>query len=145
MSKQIRSKEALVQITENRQRLGTTMLKILDFKWNPEAEITKTRFLGDSRETPDLDVKGASFSFKTQKQDHVWFDLWNRIQQAEEQGNDLPDISLAISYSYRGTTATRTIVLHGELVMKLDDDDLPADGGYQVVSWSGSCQYADGT
>jgi hypothetical protein len=144
MSKQIRAKEAQVQITVDGVRQGTTMRKILDFKWNPDAEITKTRFLGDKRNTPDLDVKGADFSFKTQKTDHVWFELWDRIQRAEELGNDMPEISLAITYAYRGG-GVRTIVLHGELVMKLDDDDLPADGGYQVVSWSGSCQYGDGT
>ena len=143
MAKQIRAKEALVQIKKGDQRLGTSMRKILDFKWNPDAEITKTRFVGDARHTPDLDVKGCDFSFKTQKQDHVWFELWNEIQQAEELGNELPEITLSVTFAYRGG-AQRTIVLHGEMVMKLDHDDIP-NGDYQVASWSGSCQYADGT
>lgn len=143
MSKQIRSKEAQVQIKKDGRRLGTTMKLILDFKANPDAEIKKTRFVGDKRHTPDLDVKGYDFSFKTQKRDHVWFELWNEIQQADENGAEGPDISLAVTYSYRGGT-TETVVLHGELVMKIDDDEIPADD-YLTVSWSGSCQFCDAT
>lgn len=143
MSKQIRSKEAQVQIKKDGQRLGTTMRLILDFKVDSDAEIKKTRFVGDARSTPDLDVKGYDFSFKCQKRDHVWFDLWNEIQQADEFGAEGPEITLTITYAYRGITRS-TVVLHGELVLKMDSAEIPSDD-YLPVSWSGSCQFMDAT
>jgi len=141
MSKQIRSKEAQVQIKKDGQRLGTTMRLILDFKVNPDAEIKKTRFVGNARHTPDLDVKGYDFTFKTQKTDHVWFELWDEIQLADELGAEGPEITLTVTYAYRGKAA-RTVVLHSEFVMKMDDDEVGGDD-YQTVSWSGSCQFCD--
>ena len=143
MSKQIRAKEAQVQITKDGRRLGTTMRLILDFSVTPDAEIMKTRFVGDKRHTPDLDVKGYDFSFKIQKTDHLWFELWNEIQRADELGVDFPEISLAVTYAYRGGAA-RTVVLHGELVMKMDTDQIGNDA-YQEVDWSGACQFCDAT
>jgi hypothetical protein len=141
MSQQTRSKEAKVQITKNGERLGTSMLLITDFSWDPEAEIKKTRYVGDKRSTPDLDVMGVAFSFKTHTRDHVWMELWDEIQRAEELGQPAPDISLSIVYAYRNG-ARGTVGLHGELVLKLDKAEVPQND-YLANSWSGYCQYAD--
>ena len=143
MSQQIRSKEAQVQIKKDGRRLGTTMRLITDFKVDTDAEKKKTRFVGDKRSTPDLDVKGYDFSFKTQKRDHVWFELWNEIQQADENGNEFPDITMSVTYSYRGG-ASETVVLHGQLILMMDSAEIPADD-YLPVSWSGCCQFLDAT
>jgi hypothetical protein len=142
MSKQIRHKESVVQITKSGVRLGGTMLKITDFRLQPEVEILRTRFVGEKRDSPDLDVMGYSGSFNTQKRDRVWFDLWNEIQAAEEAGTELPEISMAVTDSYRDGTRL-TVVLHGELVLKLDTSEIP-NGGYQTAAWSFFCQFASG-
>jgi hypothetical protein len=140
---QIRAKEAQVQITMDRVKLGTSMLKIVDFKFDPDAEIKKQRYNGDRRTTPDLDVMGNGFSFKTHAQDHVWWSsVWNRIQQAEEQGFPPPEITIAVIYSYRDGRSTSSINLHGRLVLKLDSMDRPGDD-YVSMSWSGYCQFAE--
>lgn len=143
MSQQTRSKEAKVQIKKNGVRLGTSMLLITDFSWDPDAEIKKTRYVGDKRNTPDLDVMGVGFSFKTHMRDAVWMDLWNEIQRAEELGLPAPDIVLSVIYGHRNGTRS-TVGLHGELVLKLDKNEIPT-GDYLSNQWSGYCQYADPT
>lgn len=142
MSKQIRFKEANVQLTEGGVRIGGSMLKITDFRLQPEAEIQRTRFVGEKRDSPDLDVMGYTISFNTQVRDRVWFDLWNRIQANEEAGTELPEISMAVTDAYRDGTDL-TVVLHGELVLKLDSSEIPS-GGYRTLAWSGFCQHASG-
>lgn len=138
----IRSKEAQAQITMDGVRLGTSMRKLLDFKVDPESDIKKTRFMGEKRTTPDLDVTGYAFSFKTQAQDHTWWrTVWNRIQQAEEQGFPPPDISIAVVYAYRDGSTTESINLHGKLVLKLDSIEHPDD--YVGKSWSGYAQFCE--
>ena len=53
----------------------------------------------------------------------------------------LPDITLTLSYSYRdGSGLIKTAALSGDLVLKMDDDNIPKDG-YQTNSWSGFCSY----
>jgi hypothetical protein len=141
--KQIRTKEAQVQITLDRRRLGTSMRKILDFKLTPEAEIKKVRYSGEKRTTPDLDVMGYSFSFKTHGQDHDWWlSVWNEIQSAEEQGFPMPEIQIAVVLNYRDGITTEAINLHGQMVLKLDDHEHPNDD-YISNSWSGYCQFAE--
>lgn len=142
MSKQIRFKEANVQITKSGRRLGGTMLKITDFSLKPEAEIQRTRFVGEKRDSPDLDVMGNTFSFNTQVRDRVWFDLWNEVQANEEAGTELPELSFAVTDAYRDGTDL-TVVLHGQLVLKLDSSEIPS-GGYRTLAWSGFCQFASG-
>ena len=142
-SQQIRSKEALAQITMDGLRLGTSMRKIMDFKIDPDSDIKKTRYMGDKRTTPDLDVSGYGFSFKTHHQDHSWWrSVWNKIQQAEEQGFPPPEISIAVTHSYRDGATTESLNLHGELVLKLDSADYPNDD-YASASWSGYCKFCE--
>ena len=142
MAKQIRFKEAVIEITVSGQRLGGSMLKVTDFRLTPDAEISKTMYAGEKRATPDLDVRGYDFNFSHHKRDRVWWTLWDRIQSAEENGDELPGISLAVTDSYRDGSGL-TIVLHGETVMKMDGDER-SQGDYQSVSWSGFSQYANG-
>lgn len=140
---EIRAKEATVQITVDGQRLAGSMLTIKGLSIKPDANITKKQFTGDKRFKADIDVKGYDFSFKSEKRDHIWWSLWKKIEQAESNGIPLPVISMAITYAYRdGTGSLKTVVLHGDLVMKMSGDDIPE--GYQEVSWEGCCSYASG-
>lgn len=140
---ELRNKDATVQLTVDGTRLGGSMLAIKGFNIKPESEITKKRFTGDKRFRADLDVKGYDFSFKTEKRDHIWWALWKQIEQAEISGQQLPVISIAVTYSYRDSSGLlKTIVLHGDLVMKISGDDIP--DAYQETSWEGSCSYASG-
>lgn len=142
MGKPIRFKEATIQITVSSVRLGGSLNKVTDFSAKPDAEIMKTRYAGEKRDSPDLDVKGWDLSFSHHKQDRIWFDLWRTIEGAEENGDDFPEISIAVTDSYRGTTSPLTVVFHGELMLKMDEDGRP-NGDYQSVSWSGFCKYCD--
>lgn len=142
---EIRAKEARAQLTVDNRPLSGSFATIHDISVKPDADIAKKRFTGEKRFRGDLDVKGWDFSFKTEKRDHLWMELWDLIQDAEINGQPLPDITLEISYAYRdGSSILRTISLHGDLVMKLDDDSIPKDG-YQMNSWSGVCSYNTGT
>jgi hypothetical protein len=142
MAKQIRFKESTVQITKSGIRQVGSMLKVLDFKVDPDVEIAKTRFAGEKRSTPDLDVMGYGFSFKHQLRDRRWFTLWNEIQVAEEQGLELPELSIAFTDAYRDGS-NLTLVLHGEMVMKPDSTE-GSGGDYRTTSWSGYCQFCNG-
>lgn len=140
---EIRNKDATIQITVDGTRLGGSMLAIKGFNLKPDAEISKKRFTGDKRFKADLDVKGYDFNFKTEKRDHIWWSLWKKFEQAESAGTQLPVVSLAITYSYRdGTGQLKTVVLHGDLVLKMSGDDIPEQ--YQETSWEGCCSFASG-
>lgn len=140
---EIRNKDATIQVKVDGQPLTGSFLSIKGFNLKPEAEIIKKRFTGEKRFRADLDVKGYDFNFKTEKRDHVWWTLWKKIEAAEQAGIQLPVITLAITYSYRdGTGQLKTVVLHGDLVMKMSGDDIPEQ--YQETSWEGSCSYATG-
>lgn len=140
-SGEIRAKEARVQISVDGVRLGGSFSTIHDISVKPDAAIAKKRFTGEKRARADLDVLGWDLSFKTEKRDHLWSALWDKIQAAEINGDPLPDIVLTITYSYRdGSKLLRTTSLSGDLVLKLDEDSIPKDG-YQMNSWSGFCSY----
>lgn len=141
MSSEIRSKEARVQLTVNGVPLGGSFTTIHDLSIKPDADLAKKRWTGEKRFRGDIDVKGWDFSFKTEKTDHLWADLWDLIQDSELNALPLPDITLDISYKYRdGSLVLKTITLHGDLVMKMDENSIPNDG-YQQTSWSGVCSY----
>lgn len=138
---EIRAKEANIQITVAGQRLGGSWSTIKDLSIKPDVDISKKRFPGEKVAKGDLDVKGADFSFKSEKRDHTWKAVWNQIVKADKDGLPFPVISLAVSYAYRdGTANVRTNTLHGDLVMKLDDSGVP-ENGYLVDSWTGFCSY----
>lgn len=139
-SGEIRAKEARAQLRVNGQRLGGSFSTIHDISVKPDAEIMKKRFTGQKRAEGDIDVKGWDVSFKTEKRDHTWALLWAMIEQAELNGDPLPEISLTLTYSYRdGSKLLRTETL-GKLVIKMDENSIPKDG-YQGNSWTGFCSY----
>lgn len=136
---QIRSKEARVQLTVDGVRLGGSFLTIHDVSVKPDAAIAKKRFTGEKRARGDIDVVGYDISFKTEKNDHTWWSLWSRIQDAERNNRPLPDIVMTITYTYRdGSGLQRSVGLSGDMVLKMDEDNIPKDG-YQMVSWTGFC------
>ncbi len=139
---EIRAKEGRAELYKDGVRQGGSFSTIYDISVKPDASITKKRFTGEARARGDLDVVGVDCSFKTEKRDHLWSDLWQAIQEAEENGLDLPDISIVITYAYRGGGgAVKTVVLHGDPAMKMDDDSIPMSG-YQVNSWTAFFSYA---
>ncbi len=139
---QIRAKEGRCELYKDGIRLGGSFSTIHDISIKPDAAIAKKRFTGESRARGDLDVVGQDVSFKTEKSDHLWMDLWNEIQEAEANGLDLPDISMVVTYAYRGGGgAVKTVVLHGDPAMKMDDDSIP-QSGYQMNSWTAFFSYA---
>lgn len=140
-SGEIRSKEARAQLTVDGTRLGGSFSTIHDISIKPDASITKKRFTGEKRARGDIDVSGWDISFKSEKRDHLWMQLWDLIQDAELNARPLPDIVLTITYSYRdGSGLLRSTALSGDMVLKMDEDSIPKDG-YQTNSWSGFCSY----
>lgn len=138
-STEIRSKEANIQIKVDGQRLGGSFSTVHDLSIKPDAELSKKRFPGMKRFVGDVDVRGYDFSFKTQKRDHLWKTLWSLIEKADKNGTTFPVITLSVTYTYRDNTGdVRTGTLHGDLVMKLDDTNVP-EAGYLMDSWSGVC------
>lgn len=139
-SGEIRAKEARAQLSVNGVRLGGSFSTIHDISVKPDAEITKKRFTGQKRADGDIDVKGWDVSFKTEKRDHTWSQLWKMIEEAEHEGNPLPEITLTLTYAYRdGSKVLRTESL-AKLVLKMDENSIPKDG-YQMNSWTGFCSY----
>jgi len=142
---EIRAKEARPQLTVDGQPIGGSFMTIHDLVIKPEVDMTQKRFTGEKRFRGDLDIKGWSFSFKTEKTDHVWAELWDLIQDAELNNRPLPEITLDITYTYRdGSNVLRTVSLHGDLVMKMDENSI-ANNAYQTNSWSGICAYNTNT
>lgn len=138
-SGEIRAKEANVQIYVDGVRLGGSFATVHDIEVKPDATIAKKRFTGEARARGDIDVMGWDISFKTEKRDHLWYDLWQLIQDAERNKRPLPDIAMAISYQYRdGSNVRRTETLSGDLVLKMDTNSIPVNG-YQGNSWTGFC------
>jgi len=142
MAGEIRAKECRAEVTvAGLGRLGGSFSTIHDIDVKPDAEISKKRFTGQKRAHGDLDVKGWDVSFKTEKTDHIWSQLWDLIQAAELNGNPLPDITLTLTYKYRdGSGLLRTDSLYGDAVLKMDSNSIPKDG-YELVSWSGFFAY----
>lgn len=137
----IRSSEANVQLTVDNVSLGGTFLTIYDLSVKPDAEIVKKRYIGMKRAKGDVVIKGWGLSFKTEKSDHAWMELWDLIQDRELKDQPLPDIVMTITYSYRDGSGRRKVVeLSGDLVLLLEDDNYPGEG-YQACSWSGFCSY----
>jgi hypothetical protein len=128
----------------NGRRLGGSFTKVTELDITPAAEIVRTQFAGEPRESGDLDMRGYEYSFKTHVERHDWFDLWKQIEQAEENGEELPAVSLAVTYRYRGAPL-KTVTLHGDCILKLDKGGSWSDAGeYIPAEWSGFCQRADG-
>jgi hypothetical protein len=139
---QIRAKEARADIYVDGVRIGGSFTTIHDISIKPDATISKKRFTGEARARGDLDVMGYDCTFKTEKSDHLWSDLWQQIQEDEANGLDLPDISIIVTYAYRGGGGlVKTVTLHGDPAMKMDDDNIP-QSGYQGNSWTCFFSYA---
>lgn len=140
-SGEILARHARVQITVDGVRLGGSFSTIHDVSVKPDSSINKKIFTGEHRARGDVVVNGWDFSFKTEKRDHTWSQLWNLIQDAELNSRPLPDIVIAITYKYRdGAGLLQTDTLSGDLAMKMDENSIPKDG-YQMNSWSGFCSY----
>lgn len=134
---EIRAKEANAQLTVDGRRLGGSFSTIKDLSVKPDKEIAKKRFPGMKRSVADLDLKGYDFSFKTEKRDHSWRTVWGLFEQADKNGTVFPVVTLALTYAYRdGSADVRTNTLHGDLILALDDTNLP-ESGYLMDSWTG--------
>jgi hypothetical protein len=141
MPGEIRAKEARAQIKVDGVPLGGSFATIHDIDVKPDAAIAKKRFTGEARARGDIDVTGWDISFKTEKRDHTWAQLWALIEDAELNARPLPDISLVISYRYRdGSNLIKSATLSGDMALKMDSDSIP-QSGYQMNSWSGFCSY----
>jgi hypothetical protein len=138
---EIRAKEARAQITVDNVPFGGSFSTIHDIDVKPDASIAKKRFTGEKRARGDLDVTGWDISFKTEKRDHLWSELWALIEAAEINSDPLPDIVITLSYEYRdGSHIVRTETLSGDMALKMDSNSIPKDG-YQMNSWTGFCSY----
>lgn len=138
-SGEIRAKEARAQITVDGIRLGGSFSTIHDISVKPDATISKKRFTGEARARGDIDVMGYDISFKAEKRDHLWWQVWKLIQEAERNRKPLPDIVLTLTFGYRdGSGVQRSVGLSGDFVLKLDEDNIPKDG-YQMTSWTAFC------
>jgi hypothetical protein len=143
-SGEIRAKEARVQLTVDNKRLGGSFSTIHDVSVKPDAAIAKKQFNGEQRARGDLNIMGYDISFKTEKRDHLWQELWDLIQDAELNRRPLPDITMTVTTGYRdGTGSLKSNTLSGDFVLKLDEDSIPKDG-YQMNSWTGFCSYNTG-
>lgn len=138
---EIRAKEATIQLTVNGQRLGGSFATIHDLSIKPDKKIDKKRFPGQKRAAGDVDYIGVDFSFKSEKRDHQWKTVDKLFQDADKNGTPFPEVSIAVTYAYRdGTGNVRTGTLHGDLILVLDDTNVPKDG-YLGDSWSGFCSF----
>ena len=138
---EIRAKEANAQLTVDGRRFGGSFSTIKDLSIKPDKEIAKKRFPGMKRSVADLDIKGYDFSFKTEKRDHTWLTLWKMFEAADKNGTQFPEVSLALTYAYRdGSSDVRTNALHSDLILALDDTNLP-ESGYLMDSWTGFASY----
>lgn len=142
MARRIRSKEAQVLFVVDGVRLGQSMRKVRNFSITPDAEITKTMFVGERRANGDLDIRGYDFSFEVHLLNRDWFDLWEDIQNAEEQGNELPEIAVLVNFAYRGNPS-HAIAIQDDVILKLDTFDNP-DGDFAGATWSGFGQTVNG-
>lgn len=141
--RRIRGKEGEIQVIVGSTRMSGSLRKITNFNYEPQAEISKTRFIGERRENMDLDIGSHDFSFTTHVNDFSWWtDLWQQIQDAERLGEEFPEITVVVSLKLRGGNV-QNIVLSDDLIMKLDSLTLPGDE-YTTLDWSGSCQQAQG-
>lgn len=138
----VRAKEARAQITVDGIRLGGSFLTIHDISIKPDAQIAKKRFTGEKKARGDIDIMGYDLSFKTEKNDHTWWQLWDLIKEAEANGQPLPEIILTLSFGYRdGSGIIRSVGYSGDMVLKMDEDSIPQNG-YQMNSWTGFCSDA---
>ena len=71
----IRSKEALIQITVDSVRRGTVKVKDLSIK--PNTDRNMTQYPGEKRKSSDLSVNGFDVSFKANAR--AAFKLWDRL------------------------------------------------------------------
>lgn len=129
-----RAKEATIQVTVDgvRQR-WSRMIK--NFKIKPDAERPRTRHVGQARAQGDIDIKGYELTFSCNRSDSGWWDLINAVQTADRNGAALPQITVAITYKYRGG-ASHTTTLSGCVDLFPDDLDTP-ESGYLTDSWTG--------
>lgn len=138
-SLEIRAKDARVSVKVDGQTLGGSFATIHDISVKPDVELSKKRFTGEATARGDLDIKGWDISFKTEKRDHLWAELWDLIQLRERNGQPFPDIVMTMTYKYRdGVSTLRTVTLSGDMVLKMDEDSIPQNG-YQGNMWTGFC------
>lgn len=133
-SRLIRTKEATIQVSIDGVRQSWSGL-IKDLSIKPDVDRAKFRHVGAKRSTGDLDIKGFDVSFKTSIQTHAWWDVVKAMMEAERNGQDMPEVSIAITYAYRGS-ATRTVTLHTDAILFPDDFTIP-ESDYLTLSWSG--------
>lgn len=135
----IRTKEAIAQLRVDGVLQTGSFRKITTVSVDPDAELAKTRYVGDKRNRGDLDVMGYSFSFSTHVADRKWLDLWKTIEAAENAGLPMPTVTLTLTYSTRDG-GSHTVGLNGDCVIKLDKLDVP-ENGYLVNQWSGYASF----
>ncbi len=138
----IRFTESIVQITVDGKKQRGTFENIRNFSVTPDAELKKEQYAGEKRRRIDLIVNGYDLSFEAHESDDRWLKLWRRFEEADLNGARFPEVSLAITNNYRGESP-RTLVLHGNLVLKLDDYAGSSDE-YNRTSWTGACQFLIG-
>lgn len=139
---EIRAKEASLQVVVNGNLQGGSFLKITNFDVSETSDIASTQFVGEPREDNDLDIKGHEFSFETHEERRDWFDLKNQINQAEHDGDALPDIQLIVTKKYRGNQSPLVVTMYGSLVLKFDGNS-NSGADYTTVRWTGRCKYAE--
>lgn len=137
----IRSKEALIQITVDSVRRGTVKVKDLSIK--PNTERNMTQYPGEKRKSSDISVSGYDVSFKANARDHAWWDIVNLVQEADRAGQAMPRISIAVTLSYRGGVGSRTLTLAGggeggETLFPDEALNIPESAAeYVSSSWTG--------
>lgn len=138
---EIRAKEARVTLRVDGVALGGSFSTIHDIDVKPDAEITKKQFTGDQRARGDIIIRGYDISFKSEKRDHLWSQLWRLIEECESSGRPLPDIVMTLTYGYRdGSGLLHNETLSGDMVLKMDSNSIPKDG-YQMNQWTGFCSH----
>ena len=143
MSQQrIRAKACRVEVYVDGDREDDLMAFVTDFSAEPVHDKERTAFLGEPRESINLNVQGWDGSFTVQETTAAWFDLWDRIQQAERNGSDLPNVSIVVKKTYLPPNGRIVYALSGDMRLTLDSSSL---SGHDLVTseWSFSCQDAD--
>lgn len=140
MSQQsIRFKDGTIQLTVDGRKLLGSFTRFENLSVTPDAEVVKSQHAGEKRQRNDLDVRGYDFSFTVKESGKEWQDLWRRFEQADENGTPFPTVSITATSKYRDGAGTGQVVLHDEVILKLDSREA-TQGDYTKLSWSGSCR-----
>jgi hypothetical protein len=141
MSQRIRGQEVTLRVAVDGQTQRGSFFKVTEFTITARTDLPEEDFIGELESDIDIQHHGFDMEFTVQHQDQAALDFLSTIVQREQLAQQHPNITITVTYTYRGELgAEDQVEVYHDVFLKPNDVTMSGRKEYVTSSFMAKCK-----